>query len=87
MHRAGVSSKVVVIVILLGLLCCVLFMPCRRRGVREASPEVSCRWNLEFLAKGIKNYRTAHGRLPQVFVGPNGHDHSWRVMIAGGTGS
>jgi hypothetical protein len=65
----------------IGCLCCLLgFSGCQRPG-RQASPETSCQWNLGYLGKGIAGYRSVHGELPQVFVGPEGYKHSWRTLV------
>jgi hypothetical protein len=37
---------------------------------------------LEFLGKGITAYFSVQGQLPPFLIGPKGHKHSWRALVA-----
>ncbi|NQU23070.1 MAG: DUF1559 domain-containing protein [Candidatus Nealsonbacteria bacterium] len=81
MRKPRVFGVVLAAGVPLGLLYGLLCLNGCHRGAKEASPEVSCHWNLELLGKGVTGYRSAHGELPQVSIGPKGDEHSWRVLV------
>lgn len=54
---------------------------CQKYEGREASPEVSCTWNLELVAKALEHYERENGRCPAVVVDETGGPHSWRMHI------
>jgi hypothetical protein len=55
---------------------------CSSHPGRIASPERSCEINLGFVARGLAEYQQHHGHCPHIYLGPNGHQHSWRILIA-----
>lgn len=54
----------------------------RSRAAREATPDRFCEIKLELLGKGIVDYRSEHGDLPEVRLGPGELRHSWRAVVA-----
>lgn len=74
-----------IVFVAVGAVSCLWFLlgvsGCQRPG-RQASPETSCQWNLEYLGKGIVGYRKARGELHAILVDPMGGKHSWRALIA-----
>ncbi|MCO6045693.1 DUF1559 domain-containing protein [Aeoliella sp. ICT_H6.2] len=67
---------------LLFISCAVLLLSgCQKPEGREASPEVSCTWYLESVAKALELYERENGRCPAVVVDETGGPHSWRMLI------
>lgn len=56
---------------------------CVRSSVLQETPEdVACERRLKRIWNLIDKYRAVNGRWPQDFTSPDGHTHSWRVLIA-----
>ena len=55
---------------------------CNRRGGWELPPDRVCgESKLKDIGKALVEYRKKHGDLPHVVPGPEGLQHSWRVLL------
>ncbi len=72
--------------LVLSLLCAAMALGaagCRPYcGAREATPEQVCSFHLETLGIATKRYREEHGGLPPASCQLEGHEHSWRALLA-----
>jgi hypothetical protein len=87
--KSGASSTLLIV----GVLCAVLCLPCGGIGValllpavqaaREAARRIQCQNNLKQLALGMLNYEAVNGTFPPAYIpDANGQPmHSWRVLI------
>lgn len=81
--KRSVRTLLVVIAAVL-VSCLFIYLWGPRCAVREVAAEDRCRHGTHavLLASAIQRYCQLHGGPPPpVFVGPNGHKHSWRVLL------
>lgn len=55
---------------------------CSPGGMRTVPDDEACERRLERIWKGITDYHAASGHWPKDLTTPEGHSHSWRVLVA-----